>query len=234
MEEKITILLTPQQATKILKKSGVETFEKFRVLNGFSNTVYDINDKYILKCDPHKSHVIRESAGINRVREFSNTPILGTGTFQGLIKYHYMLLLKLPGENLGEHWINKNSEEQIQLAKGIAGKLKELHQIKLENYSVGWFQTRIHRWNGTWVDGNDRYTQSLYKRLQTEQFPLGLSKILEHTKKYYLTHRASLEQGEKKPAVLHGDFHLHNVLETNNEIIGFVDWEWVMGGERLN
>jgi aminoglycoside phosphotransferase (APT) family kinase protein len=70
--------------------------------------------------------------------------------------------------------------------------------------------------------------------LQTEQFPLGLSKILEHTKKYYLTHRASLEQGEKKPAVLHGDFHLHNVLETNNEIIGFVDWEWVMGGERLN
>ena len=231
-------LPSPDQLRGILAAAGiVEPIANCTALvGGYSNAVLDLDDRYILRLSNlpgTAQRFARERAALDLAGQLSGVPrLLGAGRLGSRGAWRYLLLEKLPGENLFRVWLDGTPEERQRYARELAGWLRALHGIPMEQYSCGYHQTALReRLAGTsWLAGHDAYVRRLLRLVRAHHWDAGLVESIDGVEAYYAAHREALRY-QVGPRLLHGDLQLYNVIVDRRHLTGVVDWEWAHGGE---
>jgi aminoglycoside phosphotransferase (APT) family kinase protein len=231
-------LPSPDELHRILAAAGIdEPIVTCTALEGgYSNAVLDLDDRYILRLSNlpgTAQRFARERAALERTAELPGMPrLLGAGRLGAYGTWRYLLLEKLPGQNLFRAWLDATAEERVRYAQALAGWMRGLHGIPMERYSCGYHQTALRkRPAGTsWLAGHDAYVRRLLRLVRADCWDAALAELIDAAEAYYAAHREALGY-QVGPRLLHGDLQLYNVIVDRGHLTGIVDWEWAHGGE---
>ena len=232
------ILPSPDQLRRILTAAGIDepVVTCTALEGGYSNAVLDLDDRYILRLSnlPGTARrFARERMALGRARDVPGVPrLLGAGRLGAYGAWWYLLLAKLPGENLFRAWLDATTGERLGYARELAGWMRGLHGIPMERYSCGYHQTALReRPAGTsWLAGHDAYVRRLLRLVRAQRWDADLAELIDAAEAYYAVHREALGY-QVGPRLLHGDLQLYNVIVDRGHLTGVVDWEWAHGGE---
>ena len=112
------------------------TIEKINV--GFTNTLYKINDLFIVKvCTDlsNEDEFKREIDFYNSNKENSLIPQLYYANIEKKdIPYFYEILEKIKGVSLYSVWHTYSEEQREDIIRQLCGAMKQMHNIKGEEY----------------------------------------------------------------------------------------------------
>jgi aminoglycoside phosphotransferase (APT) family kinase protein len=229
---------TPSAATlaRLLREHGIEEPLLRSTLHagGYSHLVYDLNDRYILRCSagPESAAALaREAATLNRLRAHAGVArVLGSGTFGPSQDWHYLLLTKLPGDNVFRRWLDESRELRDRYVRELVNLIRPVHNLANVGYTFGFYQTAISEPGATWLEGHDEYFATVLAGARKRDLSPDLSRLITEAERYYQSHRSSLAYAVG-PRLTHGDLHLYNVIAEHGHVTGLIDWEWAHGGE---
>lgn len=192
---------------KILKQEKINIRKIEKIKSGFTNQVYIINNKYILKiCTNQKneSNFIKEIEFYLSNNENKSIPKLYSyNTKKEDIPYLYEILEKINGKPLYSIWHMLTTEEREQTIKELCNILKNFHKNKKEKYN----------WNNYISKQFDNYYN---KKLFTKNEQLLIEKAHNKFSKYL---------NIDVPFVLtHNDIHFDNIIKTNTGL-RIIDFE---------
>lgn len=181
---------------------------------GFTNTLYNIDDKYILKIC---TDINNENSFKNEISFYENNIdnpyipkfILGDIS-KNDIPYFYEILEKVEGVSLYNIWHTLKEEEREDIIKQLCTALKGFHYSKKEPYD--WLQYQKDLFN-------EYYSKT--KKLFNEEERLIIENAYEDFNKYLV------DNGEF--AFLHNDLHFDNIFYNNGKII-IMDFERAIYG----
>lgn len=179
------------------------TIEKVNV--GFTNTIYNINQKYILKICTKESNEENFQKEINfYLKNEKNTYIpklIEQSTTKKEIPYFYEVLEKVEGVSLFHIWHKLKETEREDIIRQLCGALKEFHQEKGKPYDWCEYQKQI-------------FQEAYQKVLDNGSLNSKQSDIIEEA---YQRFEEFL--GENKDfAFLHNDLHFDNIFYHNGTI----------------
>lgn len=187
---------------------------------GFSNTVYSIDDKYILKVctdiDNQKAFE-REASLYAYFENILPVPkLIAYDKSKTLIEYDYLLYHKIPGDNLYNVWHKLSVEKRKILVEELCGYLKIINSTNTDDIPNLKLQ-RVNNWA-------DYITINIFKSLDN----LKNSKTIDDNfynsvREYVNNNRASLDQ--EKIGLVYWDVHFDNVLVKDGQIVGLIDFE---------
>lgn len=170
---------------------------------GFTNTLYNIDDKYILKIC---TNIDNENSFRNEISFYENNQdnpyipkfILGD-TSKNDIPYYYEILEKVEGVSLYNIWHTLKETEREDIIKQLCTALKGFHYSKKEPYD--------------WL----KYQQDLFTKYYSKTKELFNNKdqlIIENA--YDEFNKYLVDNGEF--AFLHNDLHFDNIFYYNGQI----------------
>lgn len=184
----------------------------FETLNvGFTNDVFSINNKYILKICKDKENESKFNNEIEFYLKNKNNKYLPR-----LLSFHksvdindasYLIIEKLTGKSLYYVWHTFNIDKKKQIIKDLAEMMKSFHSIK-----------------GKSADWNIYITDKIKKNLDichkenilNEQYYIKGINILSKAEKYLTSTDFSL---------VHADIHFDNLIYTDEEQLKIIDFE---------
>jgi aminoglycoside phosphotransferase (APT) family kinase protein len=225
-----------QQCEAILRDAGIDEpltrVEPVPMPDYSANVVCFLNDRYVL----HLATVAgercfaRERAALDRLGDIPQIPrVLGAGTVELDPPVHYLLQERLPGRTVLGQWPETPDAVRRQLIGELAGILRTIHRRPAEGYVIGFYQSALRGWPGSWLAGHDAYVERLLAAIRRRSLTGEQATLVDEAERYYAGHRTALAY-QVGPRLAHGDLHLHNVLASEGRITGIVDWEWSFGG----
>ncbi len=191
------------------------TIEKINI--GFTNTLYKINDLFIVKvCSDlnNEDEFKREINFYNSNKENSIIPKLYyANTEKKDFPYLYEILEKIKGVSLYNVWHTYSEEQREDIIRQLCDAMKQMHNIKGDKYD--------------WSDYMKKEFNPLYeeaKRLNI--FTEEEQKLLEQTYSKFDTY---LESDEF--VLIHNDLHFDNIF-VDKGIIKIIDFERSMYAPR--
>jgi aminoglycoside phosphotransferase (APT) family kinase protein len=139
---------------------------------------------------------------------------------------------RLPGRSVESSWPSLDEPSRRRLA-GEAGRLlARLHGIPVEGFGeLGVPASERHATWLAWVRAHLRRVVADARRhdaLDEATLATASGAVERHA-----AHLASRGAVPSRPAVVHGDFHLGNVLHLDGRVTGIVDLEWSLAGDPL-
>ena len=182
--------------------------EKINV--GFTNTLYKVNDSYIVKVctdNNNEDDFKKEISFYNSNKDNSLIPKLYiSNTDKKDIPYFYEILEKVNGVSLYNVWHTYSEEQREDIIRQLCAAMKQMHSIKGDNYN--------------WTEYMKKEFNPLYaKAKELNIFNDEEQELLEQA---YSVFDKYLESDEF--VLVHNDLHFDNVFVDNGKI-KIIDFE---------
>ncbi len=201
------------------KFGQVKSIKKIEI--GFTNKVYLIDDKYILKvCEDLENednfekevffyNFFNEKIPVPKIRFFDNSKMI--------YDKYFMIYNKIEGDNLYSQWHLMNDSERKDIIKQLCVILRTINKSSYKNFT---HQFKLHS-SFNW---HDKVLYNIKKSLKKiKQKKLLSRKTIEKINSFVKKNHAVLS--EQKMALVHGDVHFDNILVKKNKIFGILDFE---------
>ena len=184
---------------------------------GFTNTLYKINDSYIVKvCTDinNEEDFKKEIDFYNSNKENTLIPKLYySDTMKEDVPYFYEILEKVNGVSLYNVWHTYSEEQREDIIRQLCDAMKQMHSIKGDRYN--------------WPEYMKKEFKPLYEKAkELNIFSDEDQKLLEQT---YYDFDKYLESDEF--VLVHNDLHFDNVFVDNGKI-KIIDFERSMYAPR--
>lgn len=178
---------------------------------GFTNLIYSVADKYIIKICKDKENEDNFNNEINFYLKNTNNKYIPK-----LYRYHrkendddfsYEIIEKLKGKSLYYLWHTYNEEERKQIIIEISNLMKSFHSIKGKTYDWGEYITNRILIN---------FNKCLQLNLFSEQDKIKMFSIIDKMKMYLKSNDFRL---------VHSDIHFDNLVMCENKELKIIDFE---------
>ena len=206
-----------------IKNNIEDVFDVATLDIGFTNDIYIVNDKYILKVcvdEGNEPNFLKEINYYEVLRgEIPIPNVIVADTTKSLISKYYMIYKKIEGENLYATWHLLNNDERKDIIKQLAKILNNINSI--DYLSIG-EKLNVNK-NITWHD--IRYN-SLIENLNNLKSKDTLdTSFTTEIENYIEDNHHTLH--EQKIGITYCDLHFENVLVKNKEVTALLDFERV-------
>jgi len=206
----------------LLIRAGLDnTGDIKRIEIGYSNTVYTIADRYILKIgresDP-TGRLEREAFFIDLLKDNLPTPeVLFLDTTRKIIDRPFAFFDKIHGDNLYAKWHEFSTPERKEIFRTILGYLRAINEAPTKefisrfdiNTSISWKEKIVSNINAYLIDVNKK-----------QLLPLD---FISQIRKYVDKNIQVLN--DSKIALTYDDPHFDNFIVSNKKIVGVLDFE---------
>jgi len=178
---------------------------------GFTNSVYSVDDKYIIKICDNKNNEKRFKNEINFYLKNKNNKYIPKLYKYYLSKdkfdYSYIIVEKINGKTLYNFWHTIEEKKRKEIIKGISLMMKSFHSVKGEKYDWSLFiKEKLIK------DLNNCNSNNLFNNEEKEK----LEYVIKKCSKY-------LESEEF--GLVHSDIHFDNILIDENDNLKLIDFE---------
>ena len=184
---------------------------------GFTNTIYNINDTYIIKICTNKNNEDKFKNEISFYIQNKNNSLIPKLYKYSLdkktIPYYYEIIEKISGVSLYNVWHKYIETEREIIIKQLCEAMKLIHKNKGNKYN--------------WSDYHKTTYQKLYNKIKSLKiFNAEEDKLLNEA---YLNYDKYLESEEF--VLVHNDLHFDNIFINDNKI-KIIDFERSMYAPR--
>jgi thiamine kinase-like enzyme len=136
----------------------------------------------------------------------------------------------LPGDDFVNVHQETTEAQQKHFGENIAGFLDKLQQFNGSQYDIGLYVAALPHFSGTWRDGHQNYWELLRQASEKLCLKPDSVQVFERAYRFLQASIAALDF-QAGPKLLHNDFHPKNILLSNGEFSGVIDWECSQFGE---
>jgi aminoglycoside phosphotransferase (APT) family kinase protein len=236
MDEKTAWEPTVEAIETVLRSAGIDEPLSRCVTHtgGYSHLVFDLNDRYILRCSTrHESavHFQREAATLRRLRDLRSVArVIARGAFGPCDTWQYLLLTRVPGENVFRLWFDAGPAIRDGYIRDMVDMIRPVHALPVDCYTFGFYQSARVMRDTAWSAGHAVHFAWLLRRARRMPLVRDLPDLIDRAEAYFARHHEALEYA-RGPRLAHGDLHLYNVLANNHRVTGIIDWEHAHGSE---
>lgn len=213
-----------EEIDSILKRinSEIETIriEEIKLqCDCFTNTIYSLGEKYILKICTSKNNEENFVRATNFCAKYENilkTPhIVYSDLSKNDIEFYYVLMEKVKGENLSNVWTELEQKKREDVIFKLTNKIKDIHMIDDDIFSNVLVETNA--WAQKFYEDICNRLKALYdNKIVSQQFETDIFKFIENNICY-------LE--ESNYAICHADLHFDNIMLDENQEIVILDFD---------
>ncbi len=177
---------------------------------GFTNTIYSINDSFILKICTN----IKNEENFKKEIDFYNSnsgsrsipKLYYSSVEKKEVPYYYEIIEKVDGISLYNIWHTLSEEQREEIIKQICAVMKQLHSKIGQSYN--------------WADYNKKQFSLLYAKIkELDIFNKEEEQLIKHAYSKYEKYLRS-----KTFVLVHNDLHFDNIFYNNGKI-KLIDFE---------
>ena len=207
---------------KIFKKHNLErvkTFQKIEI--GFTNKVYTINDKFILKvCEDVGNeekfeievffyNFFKDKIPVPKIKVFDKS--------KNIYDKFFMIYPKIDGDNLYSKWHLLNNEQRKNIIKQLCDILKIINKSPFDAFKQKFKQNFSDNWHDKILNQiNNSLRKVEEKKLLSPEFIKVIRQFVDNN------HHILKEQ---KLALTYWDAHFDNILVKDTQVVGILDFE---------
>ncbi len=181
-----------------------------RINVGFTNTIYNINNSFIVKIctDVNNESKFQKEIDFYKANDTNNLipKLYYSNTEKIVVPYYYEILEKVEGITLYNVWHTFTEKQREDIIKQLCDVMKQMHSNVGEKYD--WVEYNKNRFNSLFVEAKDK------KLLSAEEINI-INSAYSLFDKY-------LESDEF--VLIHNDLHFDNIF-VNNGKIKVIDFE---------
>ena len=183
----------------------------FKINVGFTNSVYSVDDKYIIKICNNKENEINFENEIEFYKSnISNKYIPKLYSFyisNSVNDFSYEIIEKIDGESLYFVWHKFDENKRKEIVKEIVNMMKSFHSIKGKSYDWGlYIKEKLER----------NFKKCFDLKLFSESEKDLAKQLLKNISNY-------LESNDFR--LVHSDIHFDNIIYCNDNQIKIIDFE---------
>lgn len=199
----------------------VKSIEKIKI--GFTNKVYSINDKFILKvCENlgNGENFEREVFFYHFFRDKLPVPkIIVYDSSKNVYDKFFIVYRKIQGDNLYSKWHLMGDSERKNIVKQLCAILKTINNSSYESFAKKFKLTAQFNWHDKIIGKiQNSLRQISKKKIISSRLVAAINNFVE------INHSVLTEQ---KIALVYWDAHFDNILVKRNKIVGILDFERV-------
>lgn len=199
---------------------GDVTFIK-RIEVGFTNIVYSIDDRYILKiCENEKNEINFEKEVFlcKFLRDVVPAPsIIVYDDTKKYLDKHFIIYPKIEGDNLYAKWHVMNTEQRRDMIKQLCVLLKKINAIDYRPFVQNYDLPVQIEWREVIDDKIKRSLQKIsVESILEDSFIIKIKKFVKKNMNVLM---------EQEIALVYWDAHFDNILVRDDKIIGILDFE---------
>lgn len=188
---------------------------------GFTNTVYCVDDTYILKICRLTDNEVYFKREVQLYEYFgASLPVPRVHTYddsKSIIDNHYMIYPLIEGENLYNVWHALSEEQRKDIISQLCEILKQINQT-----DIGVLPNGMDLGDGT--SWKEKILTKLYKYLEAVNKMGTLSESeAAQIRNYVEEHQDVLD--EQKMALVYWDAHFDNIIVKGSRVVGLLDFE---------
>ena len=197
----------------------VNSFKSLEV--GFTNEVYEVNNKYVLKICGDKSGEVRfrrEAKLYNYFKGILPVPnLISFDNSKALLQKSFMIYHKIEGKNLYNVWHTYSDQQKKNLINQLCDFLRKINSAPLSDLPKDIGLNGSKNWKDVVIGKIDKHLETLAK--------MGtLNKSEKLSIKDFVTKNSSCLE-DQKLALVYWDAHFDNILVDQDKIIGLLDLE---------
>lgn len=213
--------LTNNDIKSIFKNSGLATPIEIKKINvGFSNDVFSINEKYVLKSAKaeENNYLEREIYLCNLLKDkLPTAKIVYFNTTKQFIDRAFVIYEKVQGENLYLKWHEYSELEKRNIIKDICDFLKIINDVPYEDYAVRFDINTSLNWQDMVMSKINEYLSVI-----KDKHILEVS-LITKVETFIEQNKAVLD--EEKIALTYYDPHFDNFIVRGKKIVAMLDFE---------
>jgi len=206
----------------IFKKYNLGAVKSVKKIDiGFTNKVYSINNKFILKvCEDENNeekfemevyfyNFLKNKIFVPEIKIFDKS--------KDIYEKYFMIYLKIEGDNLYSIWHLLNNDERRNIIKQLCSILKIINKSPYKRF------TKRFKINSS-MNWHDKIINKIQNSLKDiEKNKLLSSEFIHVIKKFVKNNHNVLK--EQKMALVYWDAHFDNILIQDTKIVGMLDFE---------
>jgi aminoglycoside phosphotransferase (APT) family kinase protein len=224
-------MISSKDIAAIWKAHGLGRVERISpTASGSRNESYIVNHEFFIRFNTLDPAIpkFRNERVAYEILGSSTLPVPSLIAFdesRSIVPVDYIILTRLPGESITETWQQFSPARRQELAWSAGEMLARIHEHKVSGF--GKLRDLDHPFP-TWADCVHDYAN----RQASEATILGLLGSDVHARLGQVLDDASELLGNViQGVVVHSDFHYENILQTEGQISGIVDFEWALAGD---
>ncbi len=207
---------------KIFKEHNLGDVKKIQKIEiGFTNKVYIINDKFILKVCEDESNEQKFEIEVFFYNFFKDKiPVPEIKVFdksKSIYGKFFMIYPKIEGNNLYAKWHLLSNEQRKIIIKQLCDTLKIINKSPYDEF----LQKFDVNFSDNWQDKILNQIQNSLKKIEEKK--LLSSEFIKTIKNYVDDNHNVLK--EQKLALVYWDAHFDNILVQDTKIVGILDFE---------
>ncbi len=200
-----------------------EIFEIKKIDIWFTNDIFEVNGKYIVKiCKKAKNQKNFEKE-IFLYRFFSNKiqvpKIIYFDKSKKIINKYYYICNKIEGDNLYSKWHILKEYERKSIIKKLCDILKIINSYWVDEYKNKYWINKDIDWDKIILFDIKKYLKQVKNRNILEDW------VIRQIKKYISENKNVLK--DKKIWIVYWDVHFDNILVKDSKIVWILDFEWM-------
>jgi len=188
---------------------------------GFTNDVYIINDKYILKICKEKENETNFAKEVYFYKLFANKlpvpKIIVYDDSKKICKHNFLMYPKINGDNLYSKWHLMTNIQRKRIIKQLCEILRIINKTSYLRFAKKFDVNQNINWQSYSVDKINQHLSKVSKR------KLLTIRIIERIKNFVNKNYNVLKP--QKISLVYWDTHFDNLLVKNNKIVGILDFE---------
>ncbi len=226
-------LLDNTEIQKLTNSLGLEdVVELQEITSGSINPVFLINNKFILRIDLRLSgnndKFVKEFFLFETLPKFS-IPVPKVIAFDdscNVIKYPYIMMHKIPGDNLSDVYSSQSNETKSQLSSNLGVLVKKINQITTDDMQNSHLLGNVE----AWVDKLKTNFEIYWSYLKSKNFfPENLCNRIDKVRDDY----CQIKDWSGVGRLIHGDINPGNIKVEENHIVGIFDFEYASIADPL-
>lgn len=207
---------------KIFEENNLESIKSIEKIEiGFTNKVYSINDKFILKVCEDEDNEKNFEKEVFFYELFKNKlPVPEVIIFDNSKKIHNKLFIiypKIKGDTLYSQWHLMNNDERRDMIKQICDILKTINKTSLNEFVEKFSVEENIIWREKIIGKIYSHLEIVKKkRIISENFIEKISEFVDEN---------SHVLDEQVLTLVYWDIHFDNVLVENKKVVGILDFE---------
>lgn len=205
------LLDTRRKIAEKIIKGNFDIFGKEYTFNevnsGFNNTIFEVNNKYIIKICSNEEMEEKFDTEYNFYVKNSSNPnipkLYKYDKSKKIVTFVYEIIEKVDGKTLYYFWYKMSEEKREDIIKNIVNIIRKMHKERYEGYN---FASRIKEQ----VIKNFKESKVIFSKDEI--------KVLQDSLKLY-----DEILSDNRFATIHNDLHFDNILY-NNENLKIIDF----------
>ncbi|NQV89709.1 MAG: aminoglycoside phosphotransferase family protein [Parcubacteria group bacterium] len=207
---------------KVFSENSIKDVTSIKKIEvGFSNDVYSVDDKYILKVCKSEENEYRFKRESHFYKFFhKKIPVPNVIIFDDtkkVIDKLYTIYHKIEGDNLYSQWHLMDERTRRDIFRQLCGLLRVINEADYTGFK------EILNFDDPFSWHDKVYNRVAELLSETEVGGVISKEFIESIKGYVETNHGALE--EQKIGLVYWDAHFDNILVKENKIVGILDFE---------